>query len=362
MGALDLRDADGAFFAYAPAAGDAPVLAGWNGLMIGALAQSGSALDRPADLEAARAAAAAVLQRLGPASRLRRSATADSAAVLEDHAYLADGLLRLYVASGARDRRWGDEATAIVDAAIGRWYDAAQGGFFDSAAEAFVPRALPQRQRSGYDAGLPSANGVMAGALLRLSRALSVPRYADLSRRTVEAFAAQMQRAPRGMEALAAAAADLQPASPPPAANGGAAFGASDVRDGVRFTLEPAAQTASGALVLRLRVEVPPGVYVVAHDPGAPDLFGLAVSVPTEGVSAGPVRYPAAQRLQGRWDSGVVNVHDGTAVVEVPVRMRDTARPPDAVRVRAVFQACRQQAARCQRPQTVLLDLPLPAR
>lgn len=352
-GALALRDVDGAFRAYAQSA-DAPVLAGWNGLMVGALALSGTALDRPRDLEAARTAAAAVLQRLGPAARLRRSASADAVATLEDHAFLADGLLRLYAASGGRDRRWGDEAAALVDAAIGRWFDADKGGFFDSAGEGYVPPALPQRLRSGYDGELPSANGVMAGVLLRLSRALAQPRYADLSRRTVEAFAGQAQRTQRGMEGLAAVAVDLQP-QPSPSQPPASSAAASDVRDGVRFTLE-AAPAGAGAVTARLRIEAPPGVYVVAHEPGAPDLFGLAVSVPTEGTRvAGRVLYPTPQRLEGRWNSGAVNVLGATAVVEVPLRADGAGR----VRVRAAFQACRDQAARCERPQSVLLEVPI---
>jgi hypothetical protein len=354
-GARGLREADGAFRAYASA--DAPVLAGWNGLMIGALALSATALQRPQDLDAARAAAAAVVQRLGPVARLRRSTAADATATLEDYACLADGLLRLYTASGGRDRRWGDEAAALVDAATGRWFDADKGGFFDSAAEAYVPAALPQRLRGGYDGESPSANGVMAGVLMRLSRALAQPRYAELSRRTVEAFAGLLARAPRGMEGLAAAALDLQPPpSPGPQDPAGAA--ASEVRDGVRFTLEAAPRTQPGILTLRLRVEAPPGVYVVAHEPGAADLFGLAVSVPTEGVRPGRITYPAAQRLEGRWDSGTVNVHGGPVVVEVPLRV--VAAPPASVRLRAAFQTCRDQAARCQQPQSVLLELPLP--
>ena len=361
-GALRSRDADGAFVAFDPAGGPARVLAGWNGLMIGALALSGTALDRPQDVEAARAAARVVLDRLGPASRLRRSAAGAGPAPLEDHAYLAEGLLRLHAALGGRERRWADEAVALAEAALGS-FDGEHGGFYDFTAgpEWFVPQALPQRQRTGLDGALPCANGVMAGVLQRLSRAVAQPRYQDLGRRTVDAFAGQALRAPRGMEGLAAAAVEMAPASPPPAVE--VALPSGDTRDGVRFDaeLDPASQRPGLPFTLRVRIATPAGRYVVAHEPGAPDLMGLSVSIATAGVGvAGPPRYPRGERLEGRWDSGPLNVHTGTVTVEVPLRMpADASRAPAHVRVRAVFQACRDRAATCDRPDAVTLDAPV---
>jgi uncharacterized protein len=362
-GALRMRDADGAFVAFEEPGAAPRVLAGWNGLMIGALALSGAALDRPQDVEAARTAARRVLDRLGPPARLRRAAGAASPAQLEDQAFLAEGLLRLHAALGGRERRWADEAAALAEASLGSM-DAVNGGFFDSLAgpERFVPAALPQRLRSGYDGALPSANGVMAAVLYRLSRAVAQPRYEDLARRTVLSFAEEMRRAPRGMEGLAAAAVEMPPASAPSPAPE-AALPPSDARDGIRFeaSLSPDPQRRGQPFTLRLRIDVPPGRFVVAHDPGARDLVGLSVSVATAEVAgAGPPRYPPGERLEGRWDSGPVNVHARTALVEVPLRLpANAARLPARVRVRAVFQPCRDRAATCDRPDAVLLDVPV---
>jgi hypothetical protein len=361
-GASKLREPDGAFVAYGDATGGAPVMAGWNGLMIGALALSGAALDRPQDLAAARAAAEAILRRLGPPSGLRRSAGA--VAPLQDHACLAEGLLRLHGALGGREPRWADEAAALADAAMGRYLDPSEGAFFDSLAgpDAFVPAALPQRLRSGYDGDLPSANGVMAAVLARLAQVLSQPRYADLSRRTLEAFAGELERAPRGMEGLAAAMAEGRPV-PPTADPAAERLPSSDVRDGIVLAAElaPAAPRAGQPFVLRLRMTAPPGRYVVAHDPGADDLVGLSVSVPTAGVAiSGPVAFPTGRRLRGRWGSGTVFVHDGDASVEVPLRLAPRAAAlPASLRARVLFQSCRDEAATCDRPQAVLLEVPL---
>lgn len=363
-GASRLRDAGGAFVAYDAEPGTAPVVAGWNGLMIGALALSGTALDRPQDVAAARTAAAAVLERLGPAARLRRSAGA-TGALLQDHAYLAEGLLRLHAALGGREPRWADEAAALADAALGRYLDASQGGFFDTLADppAFVPAALPQRLRNGYDGDLPSANGVMAGVLGRLGHVLAQPRYTDLSRRTVEAFGGALARAPRGMEGLAAAMIEARPAGDslvPP----GEPLPASAEQDGVALAAELRPSPRAGQpFVLRLRITAPPGGYVLAHDPGAADLVGLSVSIPTPGVAlAGPILFPPGQRVRGRWGSGTVLAHGGGAatVVEVPLRLASRAdAAPAVVRVRVLYQSCHAAAATCERPRSVLLQVPL---
>ena len=178
---LEMRDAAGGFVAMGPGrSGDERVIAGWNGLMIGALATSGALLQRTADLEAAKEAAARVKDRLGSAVALRhsvRGTAAGGSALLEDYAYLADGLLDLYDASG--EERWLTEAVALAEAATGRFADATGGGFFatDAAHEPF-----PVRLKQAFDGPMPSGNGVMARVLLRLGRATGQARYRDLAR------------------------------------------------------------------------------------------------------------------------------------------------------------------------------------
>jgi uncharacterized protein YyaL (SSP411 family) len=333
---------------------------GWNGLMIGALALSGSLLERPQDVAAAREVAAALLQQLGPPTRWRRRD--GGPALLEDYAYVADGLLRLDTASKGRERRWVDEAAAVADAAIGRYYDPEAGGFFDAlpSAERYVPPALPARVRNGFDGVLPSANGVMAGVLLRLAAAAAQPRYAELGRRTVEAFGGVLQQAPRGLEGLAAAALQLGRSGPPEVASDGP-LPARAEHDGVRFEAEVASRVRPGQrLSLVLRLDVPAGRQVIAHEPGAPDLVGLSVSVPASGAAAAAVpSYPVSRIVDGRWGTGRVNVYEGRTSVEVPLAVPAAAPPgPARVRVRAVFQVCREGATVCERARTVLLDAP----
>jgi hypothetical protein len=144
-------------------AADGRVIAQTNGLAVGALALTGRVAGRPADVDAARAAAACVLASLGPAGALSRGSGAPAgSAFLDDHAALVAGLLELYDATG--EARWRTEAQAVADAALGRFLDVEGGGFFltDAAHEPALARL-----KHAFDGALPSANGTMAQALLQ---------------------------------------------------------------------------------------------------------------------------------------------------------------------------------------------------
>jgi uncharacterized protein len=91
-------------------------LTSWNALMVAALADAGAALDRPDYVEAARATADFLLERLRtPDGRLLRTYNAGQAkigAYLEDHAFLLEALIILYEATF--DERWYREAQALA--------------------------------------------------------------------------------------------------------------------------------------------------------------------------------------------------------------------------------------------------------
>lgn len=330
---------------------DERVFAGANGLMIGALAASGSALHRPADLEEAQAAAAAVLARLGPAGGLRRYALGQGAhgsAFLEDYAYLAEGLLDLQEATG--ESRWRREAAALVETAIGRFLDVENGGFFDTDA-AHGP--LIVRSRNGYDGRLPGANGIMVSVLLRLGRVSGETRLMELARRTAEAFRGDLERTPRGMETLAAAAGELlarkaAPVPEEPPLPSRVALG--PVTVDVRLSA-PRARPGE-RLEARVGLTIAAGWQVNAHG-GGRDRLGLAVSLPGTALIASPPCYPEGSSPLA-----------GDAVVVVALRVPPETAPGGMhVRLRVVFQACR--GGDCRAPESALVEAPLavaPAR
>ena len=95
---------------------DDKVVTAWNGLAITALAEASVALGRPEFLDAATQCARSILDLHIVDGRLRRASlggrVGDSAAILEDHAALATGLLTLYQLTG--DASWLDAATGAA--------------------------------------------------------------------------------------------------------------------------------------------------------------------------------------------------------------------------------------------------------
>jgi uncharacterized protein YyaL (SSP411 family) len=143
-------------------------LAAWNALMIAALADAGAVLGRTDYLDAARDAAAFVLDRMRtPDGRLLRTFNAGEArlnAYLEDHAFLLEGLLTLYEATF--DERWFTEARAVADTIVERFADPQNGGFFTTSDD---HEALVARRKDLEDAPIPSGGSSAAFGLLRLA-------------------------------------------------------------------------------------------------------------------------------------------------------------------------------------------------
>ena len=166
---------------------DDKVLTDWNGLMIAALARAGAALGEPRYVEAARAAADFCLRELrdGRGRLLKRWRAGKSGlpATLDDHAYLALGLLDLYEASF--EVRYLEAADELARAMLAHFADEERGGFYLAADDA---EALILRDREVYDGALPSGNSVAAHVLLRLARITGRTAYEEEAERTLRAF------------------------------------------------------------------------------------------------------------------------------------------------------------------------------
>ncbi|WP_313953019.1 thioredoxin domain-containing protein [Accumulibacter sp.] len=145
---------------------DDKILTAWNGLMISGLAVAGRILDQPRYVAAATRAAEFVLARLRDADgRLQRSfkdGRARQAAFLDDHAFLAAGLIDLYEATF--DARWLAEALALGLETERLFADPA-GGWFMTGGE---HETLIAREKPAYDGAEPSGTSVALMNALRL--------------------------------------------------------------------------------------------------------------------------------------------------------------------------------------------------
>ncbi len=146
---------------------DDKAVAAWNGLAVAAFAEGASALDRPAYLEVAQAAAEASLHLLrrsdGRLARSFRGGRTSGSGGLDDYACLADGLVSLYEATF--EERWLVAARELVDV-IERQFADPGGGWYDTAADA---EALIVRPRDIQDGATPSGGAAAAAVMLRLS-------------------------------------------------------------------------------------------------------------------------------------------------------------------------------------------------
>jgi uncharacterized protein YyaL (SSP411 family) len=143
---------------------DDKVIAGWNGLMIRALARSGNACDEPTWVEMASGAATFVMSHMrredGALARSWNEGQTRGDGVLEDYAAMALGLVALYEATA--ERSWLDSARELVESTLAHFRHDGGVGFYDISDRA---EGLVTRPRELTDGATPSGNGLMAEAM-----------------------------------------------------------------------------------------------------------------------------------------------------------------------------------------------------
>jgi uncharacterized protein len=183
----------------APAKDD-KALTAWNAMMIRALAEAGWVLERPDYSRAAVEAAEFVLTRLREGGRLLRTYRAGTAkidAFLEDHALLCSALITLFETTS--EPRWLNEAGALADVLLERFWDEDERVFYDTAADG---EALVVRPRDYFDNATPSGNSAAVSALLRLTALLGEERYERVAVAVMETQAGLLEQIPQGFGEL----------------------------------------------------------------------------------------------------------------------------------------------------------------
>jgi uncharacterized protein YyaL (SSP411 family) len=175
---------------------DDKVLTNWNGLVLGLFAQAGRVLGLERYLEAAAITAEFLWTALRPDGRLLHSWFAGQAkqdGFLDDHAFLATGLLDLYEARGQRQHL--DRARELVAALESRFRDEQDGGYY------YTPHdgeRLLARSKPGADGSLPSGNGAAAIVLLRLFSLTGVEEYRRRAEEILRLFHEPARKNPFG--------------------------------------------------------------------------------------------------------------------------------------------------------------------
>jgi uncharacterized protein YyaL (SSP411 family) len=182
---------------------DDKVLASWNGLMLGAFARASVVLDD----ETYRAAAEKNLQFLrdklwqsdqggasGTLFHRWRDGERDSVQLLEGYAFLLDGVIQLYEATLVPKHL--DFAVELAEAMIAKFYDPANGGFWQSPAGT---TDLILRVKDDYDGAEPSGNSVATLALLKFAGITGREDFRQPAEATLQLFAHRLQNQPAGL-------------------------------------------------------------------------------------------------------------------------------------------------------------------
>jgi uncharacterized protein YyaL (SSP411 family) len=187
---------------------DDKVVAGWNGLMISALARAAvapaeSLADRRAAYLAAALRAAAFAEgRLfdlpgGLPRRSWRRGSGSGPGFAEDCAFIVQAWLDLYEATF--DKGWLERAERLQRVMDEQFWDPGKGGYFNSAEEA---ADVVVRLKEDYDGAEPAASSTAAMNLLRLSSLTGDEGLRERGRRAIAAFRGRWEEAPHAMPQL----------------------------------------------------------------------------------------------------------------------------------------------------------------
>lgn len=175
---------------------DEKILTSWNGLMISAFAEAYKVLGNPDYLEVARRGIRFIQTALSHEGRLLRSYTNGRAkfnAYLDDYACFGAALLDVYEATF--EPAYLDEAVAVADVLLERFWDAQEGGFFFTSSD---HEALISRSKSAFDGSVPSGNSVAAFVLLRLYYATEQQDYLTKAETIFRLFYDALEQNPFG--------------------------------------------------------------------------------------------------------------------------------------------------------------------
>ena len=175
---------------------DNKILTSWNGLMIDAMAKAAAVFDNKHYQYAAERAADFLLRFVrrsdGRLLHLWCQGEAKLNAYLDDYSYLIQGLTTLYETT--QDTRWLVEAQRLADVVHLHFGDTERGGFFYTSDD---HETVITRNKDIHDASVPSSNGMLATALLRLGTITGEQRHLAAAQRILSMASGVMTQTPQ---------------------------------------------------------------------------------------------------------------------------------------------------------------------
>jgi uncharacterized protein YyaL (SSP411 family) len=181
---------------------DDKILASWNGLMLGAFARAYAVLGNTIYRAAAEKNLTFLQAKLWDAKTKMlfhrwRDGERDNVQLLEAYAFLLSGVTELYEAT--LEPAVLDFAIALADSMLAKFYDTANGGFWQSAAES---KDLILRVKEDYDGAEPSGNSVAILALLKLGAITGRKEFSNATAKSLQLFANRLQQLPQAVPCM----------------------------------------------------------------------------------------------------------------------------------------------------------------
>ena len=178
---------------------DDKILASWNGLMLGAFARAYAVLGNKKYRAAAEKNLAFIQKKLWDQKSNSlyhrwRDGECDKVQLLESNAFLLSGVIELYEATLGPEHL--DFAIELAEAMIVRFYQAENGGFWQSTTDA---KGLILRVKDDYDGAEPSGNSAATLALLKLAAITGREDFKQPAEATLRLFAHRLQNYPQAM-------------------------------------------------------------------------------------------------------------------------------------------------------------------
>ena len=325
---------------------DDKILTGWNGLMIIAFAEAGMAFDDKRYLEAAIQAATQLLDNvLDSSGRLKRSqfngvVSIDAKQV--DFAWLAEGLIALYDATG--DKLWLNKAQELTDTMIAEFHDVKGGGFFMGSATV-SGTSLVTRPKDLYDASTPSGNAAALRVLSRLVARTGKFSYARIADELIAAYSDALTRHSNGFYYLLTALSEYTKGESGLPRYAGKGVARVDVRrQGSR---------------LELQIDLDEGWHINSNEPLQDYLIGTELKGVTNKLSN--VQYPAPHTRKLGFQSEELSLYEGRVLIEAELPAaaatdNTNTNSNDSATLELVLQACNDEI--CLAPETLAIALP----
>ena len=327
---------------------DDKIIAGWNGLMISGMADTGRLLEEDRYISSAVNAADFIRSSMwsdeGGLLRTSRNGQAKIAAFLEDYAMLVRGLISVY--ESTRDSQWLEFAQRLVDQARERFWDVESGGWFDTQAD---QSDLFVRGRGLYDGAVPSGSGSMLLNLVRLKAIYEDGRLDDDIRQALDSASVTMKRSPtssaQSTQALARILRDHPDLVEAPAEQKAAMSGR------VLMKVDPSViEVSMKPVTVELVVEIEEGWHLASPEQKDPYTIGMSIGTLENNLEVTAL-WPDAHPFTG--PEGDIDVYEGTIRIPVTLVAKGSIDPEASVML--TWQACNDKV--CDRPMTERIPL-----